>query len=334
MAILRFQATLKTYVLLAGLMFLLVLPAAATVLKEPFYIGLFSRILIYALAAVSLNLILGYGGMVSFGHAAFFGAGAYVIGILAFHLVEESPFMNWPFIVTGTDNAFIAWPVAILVSAGLAAMIGAISLRTHGVYFIMITLAFAQMMYFFFVSLEKYGGDDGLSLLGRNRLGSLDLSNDTTFYYICLALLIGFLFLSHRLVNARFGMVIRGCKENEQRMGALGFPTYRYRLVCFVIAGAGAGLAGALIANQIEFVSPSFIHWTVSGEILVMVILGGMGTLLGPVFGAAALLLLEEFLSRYTEHWMIILGPILLFVILFARRGLYGTFVERETENG
>jgi branched-chain amino acid transport system permease protein len=334
MAILRFQATLKTYVLLAGLMFLLVLPAAAAVLKEPFYIGLFSRILIYALAAASLNLILGYGGMVSFGHAAFFGAGAYVVGILAFHLVEESPFMNWPFIVTGTDNAFIAWPVAILVSAGLAAMIGAISLRTHGVYFIMITLAFAQMMYFFFVSLEKYGGDDGLSLLGPNRLGSLDLSNDTTFYYICLALLIGFLFLSHRLVNARFGMVIRGCKENEQRMGALGFPTYRYRLVCFVIAGAGAGLAGALIANQIEFVSPSFIHWTVSGEILVMVILGGMGTLLGPVFGAAALLLLEEFLSRYTEHWMIILGPILLFVILFARRGLYGTFVERETENG
>jgi branched-chain amino acid transport system permease protein len=334
MAILRFQATLKTYVLLAGLMFLLVLPAAATVLKEPFYIGLFSRILIYALAAVSLNLILGYGGMASFGHAAFFGAGAYVIGILAFHLVEESPFMNWPFIVTGTDNAFIAWPVAILVSAGLAAMIGAISLRTHGVYFIMITLAFAQMMYFFFVSLEKYGGDDGLSLLGRNRFGNLDLSNDTTFYYICLALLIGFLFLSHRLVNARFGMVIRGCKENEQRMRALGFPTYRYRLVCFVIAGAGAGLAGALIANQIEFVSPSFIHWTVSGEILVMVILGGMGTLLGPVFGAAALLLLEEFLSRYTEHWMIILGPILLFVILFARRGLYGTFVERETENG
>jgi branched-chain amino acid transport system permease protein len=334
MAILRFQATLKTYVLLAGLMFLLILPAAATALKEPFYIGLFSRILIYALAAASLNLILGYGGMVSFGHAAFFGAGAYVVGILAFHLVEESSFMNWPFIVSGTDNAFIAWPVAILVSAGLAAMIGAISLRTHGVYFIMITLAFAQMMYFFFVSLEKYGGDDGLSLLGPNRLGSLDLSNDTTFYYICLALLIGFLFLSHRLVNARFGMVIRGCKENEQRMGALGFPTYRYRLVCFVIAGAGAGLAGALIANQIEFVSPSFIHWTVSGEILVMVILGGMGTLLGPVFGAAALLLLEEFLSRYTEHWMIILGPILLFVILFARRGLYGTFVERETENG
>ena len=173
-----------------------------------------------------------------------------------------------------------------------------------------------------------------MSLLRRNHFGNLDLSNDTTFYYVCLALLIGFLFLSHRLVNARFGMVIRGCKENEQRMGALGFPTYRYRLVCFVIAGAGAGLAGALIANQIEFVSPSFIHWTVSGEILVMVILGGMGTLLGPVFGAAALLLLEEFLSRYTEHWMIILGPILLFVILFARRGLYGTFVERETENG
>ena len=330
----RFQATFRTYVLLAGMVFLLGLPAIASAFGKPFYIWLFSRILIYALAALTLNLILGYGGMVSFGHAAFFGAGAYVVGILAFHGVEESPFMNWPFIVMGTDNAFIAWPVAILVSAGLAAIIGTISLRTRGVYFIMITLAFAQMIYFFFVSLEKYGGDDGLSLLRRNRFGSLDLGNDVTFYYVCLALLIGFLFLSYRLVNSRFGMVIRGCKENERRMGALGFPTYRYRLVCFVIAGAGAGLAGALIANQTEFVSPSFIHWTVSGEILVMVILGGMGTLIGPLFGAAALLLLEEFLSRYTEHWMLVLGPTLIFVILFARRGLYGSFMERDADNG
>jgi branched-chain amino acid transport system permease protein len=325
---------LKTYVVLAGLVFLLGFPAIASALEMPFYIGLFSRILIYALAAVSLTLILGYGGMVSFGHAAFLGAGAYVVGILAFHGMEESPFINWPIVVMGTDNAFIAWPIAVLVSAGLAMIIGAVSLRTRGVYFIMITLAFAQMIYFFFVSLEKYGGDDGLSLLSRNRLGSLDLSDDTTYYYICLALLIGFLFLSYRLMNSRFGMVIRGCKENETRMGALGFPTYRYKLVCFVIAGAGAGLSGALIANQTEFVSPSFMHWTVSGEILIMVVLGGMGTLIGPVFGAAALLLLEEFLSRYTEHWMLALGPTLIFVVLFTRRGLYGSIVEREAGNG
>jgi branched-chain amino acid transport system permease protein len=303
-------------------------------LEATFYIGLFSRILIYALAAVSLDLILGYGGMVSFGHAAFFGAGAYVVGILAFHGIEGSAVINWPFVIMGTDNALISWSVAAVASAGLAFVIGAISLRTSGVYFIMITLAFAQMMYFFFTSLEFYGGDDGLSLFTRSRLGHMDLSNDAAFYYTCLGLLIGFLLFSRRLVNSRFGMVIRGCKENERRMGALGFPTYRYKLVCFVIAGAGAGLAGALMANQTEFVSPSLLHWTVSGDILVMVILGGVGTLVGPVFGATVFLLLEEFLSRYTEHWMLFLGPILIFVVLFARRGLYGSFVERKADNG
>ena len=330
----RFQPNLKSCIVLTGLVFLLGLPSAASALEATYYIGVFSRILIYALAAVSLDLILGYGGMVSFGHAAFFGAGAYVVSILALHGVEETAFIHWPFVVMGTENALISWPAAILASAGLAAIIGAVSLRTSGVYFIMITLAFAQMMYFFFTSLEKYGGDDGLSLYTRNRLVGLDLNGDATFYYLCLGLLVGFLILSYRLVNSRFGMVIRGCKENERRMSALGFPTFRYKLVCFVIAGAGAGLAGALMANQTEFVSPSLMQWTVSGEILVMVILGGVGTLFGPVFGAAALLLLEEFLSRYTEHWMLFLGPILIFVVLFARRGLYGSIVERKEKNG
>ncbi len=330
----RFQPTLRTGIVLAGLLFLIGLPPFFSALKEPYYIGVFSRIFIYALAAVSLDLILGYGGMVSFGHAAYFGAGAYVVGILAFHSVQAPALISWPLFLTGTDNALISWPVAILASAVLAFMTGAISLRTSGAYFIMITLAFAQMMFFFFTSLELYGGDDGLSLYTRNQLGSLDLGNDVTFYYLCLGLLIGFLVFSWRLVHSRFGMVIRGCKENERRMTALGFPTYRYKLVCFVIAGAGAGLAGALMANHTEFVSPNIMHWTVSGEILVMVVLGGAGTLLGPVFGAAALLLLEEFLTRYTEHWMLALGPILIFVVLFARRGLYGSFVEKEVSNG
>ena len=188
----------------------------------------------------------------------------------------------------------------------------------------MITLAFAQMLYYFFVSLETYGGDDGISLFARNTIPGIDLGDDRQFYYLCLAALAAFLFFAWRLVYSRFGMVIRGCKENERRMKSLGFATFRYQLVCFIIAGAGAGLAGALIANQTEYVSPGLMHWTRSGEILVMVLLGGMGTLFGPVLGAAALLLVEELLSIYTEHWMVYLGPLLILVVLFARRGLFG----------
>ncbi len=233
-------------------------------------------------------------------------------------------------LIPGTDNALVTWPLAMLVTGLLALVIGAVSLRTGGVYFIMITLAFAQMLYFFFVSLEAYGGDDGLSLYGRSRIPGIDLSADAAFYYVCLGAVVAFLGLGHRLVGSRFGRVIVGVRENERRMTALGFPTYRYKLACFVIAGATAGLAGALIANQTEFVSPSLMHWTRSGEIMVMVILGGMGTLFGPVLGAAVFLLLEEVLSTWTEHWMIVLGPLLIFFVLFARHGMYGWIVGRD----
>ena len=321
----------KSLVLSVGLLFLLCLPVIAYLLKEPFLVSLFSRILIYALAAVSLDLIVGYGAMVSLGHGAFFGMGGYVVGILAFHESESSLLLNW---VPGTVDALISWPLAVLVAAGLAAIIGALSLRTSGMHFIMITLAFAQMLFFFFVSLEDYGGADGLSLWSRSSLQGLDLGNDSTFYYVCLTLLLGFLFLCQRLVNSRFGMVIRGCKQNERRLRALGFATYPYKLTCFVIAGAGAGLAGALIANQTEFVSPDLLHWTRSGEILVMVLLGGMGTLYGPILGAAALLLMEDILSTYTAYWQVFLGPFLILVVLFAKRGLYGLLVGREAEDG
>ena len=329
----RFRPSPKDWVIFGGAVLLIGLPPAAAALQEPFIISLFSRILIYALAAVSLDLILGFGGMVSLGHAAFFGAGAYVVDILAFHSVEDTPVFSW-LSVHGTENAFAAWPLAVLLSGVLAFIIGGVSLRTSGIYFIMITLAFAQMMYFFFISLEKYGGDDGLSMVSRNSFGGLDLSDDGTFYYLCLAFLFLFLYFSRRLIGSRFGMVIRGCKENERRMSALGFPVYRYKLTCFVIAGAIGGLSGALIANQTEFVSPNLMHWTVSGEIMIMVILGGMGTLYGPVFGAAALLLLEEVLSIYTEHWMLILGPVMIVVVLFARRGLFGWLQDSGTRNG
>jgi branched-chain amino acid transport system permease protein len=314
----------RTVAIAIGVVLLAVLPVLAGMADEPYLVSLFSRVLIYALAAVSLDLMLGFGGMVSLGHAAFFGIGAYVVGILSLHFYDGTPLLSWPIAIDGQQNALVVWPAAIILSAAVAAVIGALSLRTSGMHFIMITLAFAQMLYYFFISLETYGGDDGLSLLARNTLPGIDLGDDRQFYYLCLGALAVFLFFSWRLVYSRFGMVIRGCKENERRMQSLGFATFRYRLVCFIIAGAGAGLAGALIANQTEYVSPGLMHWTRSGEILVMVLLGGMGTLFGPVLGAAALLLVEEVLSIYTEHWMVYLGPFLILVVLFARRGLYG----------
>ncbi len=308
---------------------LLLLPPLAGLAGEPFMVSLFSRILIYAIAAVSLDLLLGFGAMVSLGHAAFFGVGAYVVGILAFHGAQGPPLDAGLFAMAGTNNALISWPLAVAVSALVATAIGALSLRTSGVYFIMITLAFAQMLFYFFDSLQAYGGDDGLSIWQRNDLAGLDLANDTTFYYVCLTCLALFLIICQRIVNSRFGMVIRGCAQNERRMRALGFPTYRYKLLCFAIAGAGAGLAGALIANQTEYVSPALLHWTRSGELLVMVILGGMGTLIGPVLGAVALLLGEDLLASMTEYWQLYLGAFLVLLVLTTRRGIYGLLVGR-----
>ena len=324
----------KRLILGTGLLFLLLLPLLASAMGDAYLVSFFSRILIYALVAVSLDLILGYGGMVSLGHAAFFGVGAYVVGILASNSYEGTLFYLGSLAIGGTENALITLPLAALVAGLFAAVIGLFSLRTKGIHFIMITLAFAQMLYFFSISLERYGGDDGLSLYSRNQLPGLDLGDDVNFYYLCLGILLAFLFLSYRLVQSRFGKVILGIRENERRMQALGFPTYRYKLACFTIAGAGAGLAGALIANQTEFVSPGLIHWTLSGEILVMVLLGGMGSLFGPVIGAVVLLLMEEVLSSMTEHWMVILGPFLIIVVLYAKRGIYGSLLGRGERHG
>ena len=316
----------ETVLALGGLMVLLALPPLFALLDEPYLVSLATRIVIYGLAAASLDLILGYGAMVSLGHAAFFGLGGYTVAIAVHHVQYGTALWGW---WPGSESALLLWPLAVLV-AGLAALvIGALSLRTRGVHFIMITLAFAQMLYFLFVSLSAYGGADGVGLWTRNRLPGLDLGDDTQFYYLCLGLLVVFLFLGRRLVASRFGMVIQGVRQNETRLKALGVPTYRYKLAAFTLAGAGAGLAGALIANQQEFVSPELLHWTRSGEILVMVLLGGMGTLFGPVLGAAFLLTLEEVLAIWTEHWALILGPVLVLSVLFARRGLWGLVLGR-----
>jgi len=295
-----------------------VFPFAADALGGGYYVGVATRVMIFALAASSLNLVVGYGGMISFGHAAFFGAGAYSVAILA----QE-----------GVVSALAAWPLAAAVSAACALVIGAVSLRTRGLYFIMITLAFAQMLYYFFVSLKAYGGEDGINLAARSRLPGLDLRDDATFYLIVLALLAVCLYLLKRLAASRFGAVLRGIRENEGRMTALGYPTYRFRLVCFVIAGGVAGLAGALIVNQHGFVSPNLLHWTQSGTLLIMLILGGVGRLYGGVAGAAAMLLLEEFLSNWTGYWQFSLGLVLLFVVLRAPGGI-GSWFARGNSHG
>jgi branched-chain amino acid transport system permease protein len=307
----------------------LVFPHLMQALGEPFYISLATRILIFALAALSLDLILGYGGLVSFGHAAFMGIGGYTVGILFHHDAMATPILGLP----GTRSAFVVWPLAVLLSGLAALAIGALCLRTRGIFFIMITLAFAQMLFYLFVSLRPYGGEDGIPLWSRSRFGGLiDLESNTTLYYVCLAILALVLAVALRLVRSPFFQVIRGAKDNERRMIALGYPVFRYQLAAFVISGMLAGLAGVLLANATGFVGPAYMEWVRSGELIVMVVLGGMGTVVGPVLGAAALLLLEEFIplaldlaqAGWGEHWKIVLGPVLLAVVLGARQGLLG----------
>mgnify|MGYP001231111373 CR=1 FL=1 len=334
---------LSTIFVLALLGLFAVLPVIAVAAGQEFYIGQFRRILIFAIAAVSLDLILGYGGMVSLGHAAFMGIGAYVVAILNFHADEGTLLLGF---IPGSQNILVTWPAAILASALVALFVGLISLRTSGIYFIMITLAFAQMIYFFFVSLETYGGDDGLRFPGD--IPFIDAATDalyeagydpvaayeSLFYYLVFAVFAAVLYGAHRLVNSRFGMVIQGCRENERRMRAIGFFTFRYKLVAFVLAGAIGGLAGALFAAHESFISPSIMHWTRSGDLIIMVVLGGMGTLIGPVAGATLFLLLEKFLPDYTEHWPIVFGPILILIVLFAKRGIYGSLLRRHGDGG
>ena len=306
--------TFRNVVIAALVTAIVLLPLYTWAAGNAFLLTLFTRIVILAIAATSLNLIMGYGGMVSFGHAAYIGIGGYAVGMLA----KE-----------GITSGFVQWPVALAVSALFALFVGALSLRTRGVYFIMITLAFAQMVYYLAVGLDRYGGDDGLTIYSRSQFaGLINLGNRTVFYYVCVMLLLAVIYGTWRVVNSRFGLVIQGSRSNDRRMRAIGFPTFRYRLVCFVIAGMICGLAGALLANQATFISPAMMHWTRSGDLIVMVVLGGMGSLFGPLIGAVALLVLEEALPQIIgavgyfitgkpvtaakEYWQLILGPMLL----------------------
>jgi branched-chain amino acid transport system permease protein len=286
------------------------IPLVAKLTGFAFLMTLFTRIVILAIAAVSLNFILGYGGMISLGHAAYIGIGGYTVGILAHH---------------GIHSGFVQWPLAIGLSALFGLVTGALSLRTRGVYFLMITLAFAQMFYFLTVGLEKYGGDDGLTIHQRSVFGEwVNLSDKTSFYYVCLACLIVCVAMAWRMSVSHFGMVVQGSRSNDTRMRALGISTYRYRLAAFVIAGAMCGLAGALLANHTDFISPEMLSWTRSGDLIIMVVVGGAGTVLGPIVGTAAYLVLEESLSRFSEHWQIVFGLLLVLMALFRRGGIAG----------
>ncbi len=300
----------RKLVLLAMLALLVLVPPAAALLHQLFYVDLLRRVMIFGIAAVSLDLILGYGGMVSFGHAAYLGVGAYAVTVLAYY---------------GIHDGLLQWAVAIGGSMLLALAIGAVSIRTSGIYFIMITLAFTQMLYYLGISLDVFGGDNGMRLPERSQFfGLINLNNGTEFYYLVLTILAAVVLLVQRLVESRFGMAIRAAKSNEARSRAIGFSPYPYKLAAFVISGGICGLAGALLVNHTAYLTPDFMQWTRSGEILFMVILGGVGTTAGPVLGAFTLLVLEDVLSGWTEHWQIILGPLLVLAVLFAKRGLAG----------
>ncbi len=303
------------WVSLAVLIVLAAMPLLTEIFAAPFYLDVTTRLVVLAIAAVSLNLILGHGGMISFGHAAYLGIGAYAVGIPAYYEIY---------------NGFIQIGLAIVVAAAFALFTGAICLRTKGVNFIMITMAFSQMVFFAFVSIEEYGGDDGLVIEARSEFaGLIDIENNVTLYYLCFLSLLAALYLVRRIANSRFGMVIQGAKGNEQRVQSLGFNTYRYQLICYVISGTICGYAGALLGNFTNFISPEMMDWTRSGELIFMVVLGGAGSLIGPVLGTLAFIVLEEILSSFWLYWQLIFGILLVLVVLFARGGISGLLQRR-----
>ena len=319
----------ETIVNISLALLLLAIPLIALQLNSPFYVTLATRMAILALAAVGLNLALGLGGMVSFGHAAYFGVGGYAAGILAHHAFSGMPIDFGLFQIPGTNLMPVIWVVAIILSGLLALFIGAVSIRTSGVYFIMITLAFAQMTYYFAISWPAYGGEDGLSITLRNAFPGVNTLVPINFFLIAWGLLVAALILFAALKNSRFGAALQAARQNEVRVATVGIEPYRIRLAAFVISGMITALAGALYADLNRFVSPSMLSWHMSGEFIVLIILGGVGRLAGPVAGAMLFVLFEFLLGGLTERWQFFLGLVLLGVVLFARGGLIGLVAGR-----
>ncbi|MFV1464734.1 MULTISPECIES: branched-chain amino acid ABC transporter permease [unclassified Phaeobacter] len=314
----------------AVILLLLGIPLWAHFVGDPFVITLATKVAILALAGVGLNIALGIGGLVSLGHAAFFGIGGYAMGILAAHAQNYEPLAHWPMLIEGTNQMPVIWLVAVLVSAFAALVIGALSLRTSGVYFIMITLAFGQMLYYFAISWTAYGGEDGLSIWVRNEFPGLNTLVPLQFFLVCYVILCAALWFASRLARAPFGLALAAARQCEARVETVGITPYKLRLTAFVISGAITGLAGALFADLNRFVSPTMLSWHTSGEIMIFVIIGGVGRLFGPVIGAALFILLEHFLGGISDYWQIYLGGLLLIIVLYARGGVIGAISGRE----
>lgn len=289
---------------------LLFLPLISDWMGQSYYLSFATRIVIYAIAATGLNLILGYAGMVSLGHALFVAIGAFVVGISSFH---------------GLTNGWIHLLITLGLTVVVSTLTGLVSLRTRGIGFIMITLAFAQMFYFFTVSLKQYGGDDGLPIDTHSVFEPLpSIDNKYVLYYVALTILFVAMYLVWRIVHSRFGFVLRGFHSNERRMLAAGFPRLRYQLAAYVLSAVICAVSGILLANLTMFASPSYLAWQASGDLILIVVLGGMGTVMGPLVGTVVFLILEEVLSAMTQHWMAILGLFILGIALYARRGVWG----------
>jgi branched-chain amino acid transport system permease protein len=311
----------------------LAVPLFAWVNDEPFIITLATKAAILGLAAVGLNLALGLGGLVSLGHAAFFGLGGYAMGILASHAQSYTPLMTSPILIEGTKSMPIIWLTAMAISGLAALAIGALSLRTSGVYFIMITLAFGQMLYYFAISWPAYGGEDGLSIYVRNGFPGLNTLDPIQFCLIVYAVLGICLLIWARISGSPFGLALNASRQSVARVETSGISPYRLRLVAFVISGMITGLAGALYADLNRFVSPTMFGWHLSGELIVFIILGGTGRLMGPVVGAALFILLEEMVGHISEYWQIGLGMGLLVVVLFAPGGALGLLQKKDAHH-
>jgi branched-chain amino acid transport system permease protein len=309
------RLTVPRLVSAAVLVFLALVPLYAFATDQPYYVRLFARILIFALAALSLAPTLSYGGMISFGHALYLGIGAYAVGLLSYYSI---------------DNGWMHLGVALVCAGVTSALTGAVCLRTTGLGFLMITFAFGQMFYFLVVSLKTYGGDEGLSIDSTSDFGTwLSLNRVTTLYYVTFVILIATLFFFDRLVNSEFGLILRGCKSNERRIRALGISPFWYKLSAYVISAMVCSVAGVLLANLTKFATPEYMSWIRSGDLIVMIILGGVNSLMGGVVGAVVLLLLEELSSSWTQHWMLAIGLFIVVMTLWARQGVYGSLFAR-----
>jgi branched-chain amino acid transport system permease protein len=281
---------------------------------EHFYLDAVRRVMIIAIAAISLQLLVGITGLTSFGHAVYIGIGSYSVGIAAKY---------------GIDSGLIHLTIALVAGTLFSFLIGVVCIRVKGTYFIMVTLAFAQLLYFLGVSLKTFGGDDGMLLKARSLFPGINLSNETIFYYFVFAWLLLTLVFAQRLVESKFGRVLNGIRQNELRMRALGFATLHYKLAIFIIAAILCSLSGVLLANHAEYITPDSMHWSRSGDLLVIVVLGGIGSITGAIIGSALFILLEILLSGYSKHWHLVFGPLLVLFAVFTGPGAARPFARK-----